>query len=172
MFPKMFPKMFRGFPDDFWGFLREFRRLSEDVPTTIRGVADHFRRCSEDVPTISRRFPKDWVLLGVWDWKPITSGLGRTSRATFEGLWANSVWGTGFYSVWKSKIHHFRFEGFPTISDEFPSVFCVAWSQDPSFYCCPRDCQDDPASGWQPCEEIELFSRRKQEEIDDFYGYF
>ena len=51
-------------------------------------------------------------------------------------------------------------------------VYCVKWSQDPSFYCCPRDIECDPASGWEPCEEIELKSRRKQDMYDDFYGYF
>ena len=62
----------------------------------------------------------DWVHAGVWDWKTITSCLGRTSRVTFEGLWVISVWGTGFYSVWGSKINHFRFEGFPTMFRRFP----------------------------------------------------
>lgn len=55
----------------------------------------------------------------------------------------------------------------------YERVYCVAWSQDLSFYCCPRDYQCDPASGWNKTfEEIELFSRRKQDMYDDFYGYF
>ena len=39
-------------------------------------------------------------------------------------------------------------------------VYCVTWSQDPSFYCCPRDIECDPASGWEPGEEIEIEIRK------------
>lgn len=56
----------------------------------------------------------------------------------------------------------------------FERVYCVAWSQDLSFYCCPRgDYRYDPTSGWnKTLEEIELYSRQKNDLYEDLYGYF
>ena len=64
--------------------------------------------------------------------------------------------------------YRFYYDHGPIWGKPYDRVFCVKWSQDPSFYCCPRDIECDPASGWEPCEQIELFSRQKQEQIDDF----
>ena len=93
---------------------------------------------------------EDWVLVGV--------GIEKNGNFRFEGF-SEGCWDGGAYSG-------------KTRGTSYNRVYCVKWSQDPSFYCCPRDIECDPASGWEPCEEIELFSRRKQEQIDDFYGYF
>ena len=103
----------------------------------------HFR--FEGFPTIFRRFPEGF---------PRGTGKGALNRG-FRGR---------LLSDWLSERALIRVpSGLGT---------CVKWSQDRSFYCCPRDIECDPASGWEPCEEIELFSRRKELEIDNFYGYF
>ena len=47
-------------------------------------------------------------------------------------------------------------------------VYCVKWSQDDSFYCCPRDYQNDPASGWRNNHEaIELFELFSNLQVDN-----
>ena len=62
---------------------------------------------------------------------------------------------------------------YSTYGTSYKRVYCVAWSQDQSFYCCPRDVECDPASGWNKTHEaFELYSRRLQAMYDDFYGYF
>ena len=94
--------------------------------------------------------PGRWLTLR----KPIPSELTRAAR--------------------KIKTHNefkrFYHEHGPIWGKPYDRVFCVKWSQDPSFYCCPRDIECDPASGWEPCEEIELFSRRKEQ--DNFFNSF
>ena len=58
---------------------------------------------------------------------------------------------------------HFYHEHGPIWGKPNDTVYCVKWSQDDSFYCCPRDYQNHPASGWwKTFEAIELFSRRKE----------
>ena len=77
----------------------------------------------------------------------------------------------------KLKAHnayiHFYHDHGPVCGKPHDRVLCVKWSQDDSFYCCPRDIENDPASGWRTNHEaIELLSRQKQDMYDDFYGYF
>ena len=55
----------------------------------------------------------------------------------------------------------------PVWGDPNATVYCVKWSQDDSFYCCPKDYQNHPASGWRKdYEAIKLFDRRKANQIE------
>ena len=59
-----------------------------------------------------------------------------------------------------NQYKHFYFHQCSNCGNLNDTVFCVKWSQDDSFYCCPRDYRNDPASGWRKHHEvIELFSK-------------
>ena len=54
---------------------------------------------------------------------------------------------------------HFYFDCCANCGNHGDTIYCVKWSQDESFYCCPRDYKNDSASGWQKSfEAINLFA--------------
>ena len=66
------------------------------------------------------------------------------------------------------KYNHFYFEQCDHCGNLNETVYCVKWSQDDSFYCCPRDYQNDPASGWRKNHEaIELFELFSNLQVTD-----
>ena len=55
----------------------------------------------------------------------------------------------------------------PVCGDPHATVYCVKWSQDDSFYCCPKDIWNHPASGWHKDREaIKLFDRQRADQLD------